>query len=154
MTLDTLYVIKKRSYHQLRIKIIALNHPYSRISIFFRGLYCRLSLIFRLFKIELRYANAGSNHGAEKERAHERSTSRHISRVRGLQTTRVARFISWRVIHLAAPRQGSFCPSLLFITFLPSFAPRASFASKKLWMTIADCQWQMLVLVTNPEMMW
>lgn len=65
MTLDTLYVIKKRSY-QLRIKIIALNHPYSRISIFFRGLYCRLSLIFRLFKIELRYANAGSNHERRK----------------------------------------------------------------------------------------
>lgn len=69
------------------------------------------------------YANVASTRDrVKKERARETIISRlslviYISSVRGLQTTRVARFISWRVIHLAAPSETRCSLSLLLVTF-------------------------------------
>lgn len=87
----------------------------------------------KLFKIEALLYYASTRERRKNELAKRWSVgSRYISPVRGPQTTRVARFISWRVIHLAAPSEARCSLSLFFVALFPFSCLRISFATKKL----------------------
>lgn len=97
-----------------------------------RSLYIRLdffSILFRklFFNKPLRLTHCWITRMSWAKKKNEPAKrwsclSRYISSVRGLQTTRVARFISWHVIHFAAPSEPRYSlPLLLFVFFFLPF---------------------------------